>query len=182
MAEPLGRGPFADPLRPARVFAPLFTLAAIGFLLATVVVGYTAVVHERVVVARAQDGSLSLPSGPRETLTLYGASTTGADPPAVECQLDSTSSQIGLVFSSTGSTFDLEGRTLYRLGTVDSGWSAGDVVTCTGAEQFVAVSGSRVEKVLITGMCAAVAGGAWLLSRLGYRSRRSVDQRPERAA
>ena len=178
MVDPLWDKLF-NPFRPLRFFAPLFTLAAIGFALATPVVGYSAAVHERSVVARGQDGSLSLPPARRAyALTLYGATAGGGSSPDRDCQLaPSSRGRVGNVLNGTGSTFELEGKKLYRLGVVIGAWDPGDVVSCDGVEQIVAVTESRMEKVWITVACAVMAALALLFSRIGYRSRRTVDER-----
>lgn len=86
--EPARRGFFAGGFVTARVFASFFALGSLGFLVGAFGFGYSALTHERRVVASVQGNSLALPSeGRRYTLTLYGTTAGGEDPADADCRL-----------------------------------------------------------------------------------------------
>lgn len=174
MAEPSRRGLFASAFLTARVFAAFFALASLGFLVAALAVGYSALTHERRVVAIAQGSSLTLPAdGRRPTLTLYGATASGEDPPDADCRPRTTGrSTVTADFGPSGRTLDLDGRTLYRLGQVRERWNPGDVVTCNAVTQVVAVAPGPQSKILLAASLAVAALVGLGMSRFGYRERR----------
>ena len=174
MAEPARQGFFASAFVTARVFAAFFALASLGFLVGAFAFGYSALTHERRVVATAQGNSLTLPAEGRQyTLTLYGTTASGEDPADVDCRLTTTSrSTVASDFGPTGTTLELDGRTLYRIGQVLERWNPGDVVTCSGLTEVAAVTPGPQSKMLFTAALTVAAVMGLLMSRFGYRERR----------
>jgi hypothetical protein len=167
-----------NPLLPARVFAPIFAVAAPAFLLAAIGVGLSAVPIESTVLARAQSGTLALTDPSAEDITLYGVSAAGARPARAKCELmTSLRSNVIPVYSTRGRTRDVEGRTFYRLGEIVKGWVSGDTVTCEDVVELVAVTDGRGPRLGMAGLFAATGAGAALMALIGFRSRRGVERR-----
>lgn len=177
MAEPARRGLFASVFVTARVFASFFALGSLGFLVGAFGFGYSAITHERRVVATAEGNSLALPAeGRGYTLTLYGTTASGEDPADADCRLTTTSrSTVANDFGPTGTTLDLDGRTLYRIGQVLRGWQPADVVTCSGLTEIVAVTPGPQSKILLAVGLAVAAVVGLGMSRFGYRERRRAS-------
>lgn len=178
MSTDSSRPGLGNPLLPARIFAPFFALAAVGFLLAAIGLGLSAVPIESTVLARAHSGTLALPDPPSEDITLYGVNAVGARPARAKCELmTSLRSNVIPVYSTRGSERVVEGRTFYRLGEIVKGWASGDTVTCEDIVELVAVTDGRGPRLGTASLCAAAGAGAALIALIGYRSRRGVERR-----
>ncbi len=172
------RPSLGNPLLPARIFAPIFALAAAGFLLAAIGVGLSAIPIESTVLARAQSGALALPAPPSQDITLYGVDAAGERPARAECELmTSLRSNVRPVYGSGDRMRVVEGRTLYRLGEIVDGWSSGDTVTCEDIVELVAVTDDRGPRLGLAALVAATGTGAALMALIGFRSRRGVERR-----
>lgn len=139
MADPSRPGVF-NPLLPARIFAPVFALGALVFLLAAGVLALSARGAEPTVLARGQEGRLTLPDVPRApAFTLYGATATGARPADPGCRLTSRTRTF-VEFDATGRSRDVEGSRLFRVGRVSRDWDPADVITCNDTRALVALT------------------------------------------
>jgi hypothetical protein len=166
----------ADPLRPARVFAPAFVLGAVAFLVAAVVAAVSAAGVERELVAQAAGSTLALPDAPPRELVLYAVTPEGAEPPdGLRCRLQTSGSSRAASALGTGAaTFEVEGRTLHRVGVVRSGWLPGDAVTCDGVAQLAAVAGDGpLKRLALAGMLGFGAVLCTVLAILGRYSQRT---------
>lgn len=164
----------ADPLRPARIFAPFFAVGFVAFVCVAAFGLVTAFGAEPDVVATGDGGRLALPAGANGAeLTVYGASPSGGRPTEdARCELDTaTGARAG--FDLSGGRLNIGGQTLYRTGEVDAGWEQGDVLTCAGRHRLAVTSGSGAGPRL--GLAALGAFGALVsavLAVAGYASRR----------
>lgn len=172
-----------NPLLPARIFAPIFALAAPGFLLASIGVGLSAIPIESTVLARVQSGTLALPDPPAQDVTLYGVDGAGSSPARPECELRTDlRSYVRSEFGSRGRTRDVDGRPFSRLGSIKNGWEAGDVVVCENIVELVAVTSGPGRRLAVAGLCAVTGVGAALMALIGYRSRQGVARRAAAAS
>lgn len=178
MVDPFSRA-LADPLRPLRIFAPFSAAAAVGFLLAAIVLAATATGAERRVVAQADGPTLTLTGQRHPDLTLYGALADGARPADdVDCTLTSTSRSRASATYKNG-TFELDGRTLYEVGKVLDSWSDGDTVSCPGVTNLAAVTGGGpLARMVMAGL--ALFGGlvATAFALIGFRARKARRAAP----
>ena len=173
MADAISRS-WADPARPARVFAPVFAVAAVAFLIAAVVVGATAVGQKPDLLASTSGPVLTLPEAPARSLVLYAALADGSDPSDdLLCRLQ-TSGDARAGYARGVGTYEVDGRTLHRTGTVGEGWAPGDTVTCAGVAQLAAVSGSGAgPRLAFAGILLAVGLGSGVMALVGRTSRRN---------
>jgi hypothetical protein len=164
----------ADPLRPARVFASAFALGAAVFLIAAVVAAVSAAGVERELVAHATGSTLTLPDAPARDLVLYAATPDGGEPSDdLLCRLQTDGSSRAGYAMGTG-TFDVDGRTLHRTGTLRSGWRPADTVTCDGVAELAAVTrDGPLKRLALAGMLGFGAVLCSVLAIVGRRSRRA---------
>ena len=163
----------ADPLRPARVFAPVFLVGAVVFLVVAVVGLVTALGAEPRVLATATGSRIVLPEAPGGELTVYGAVADGRRPSAdVRCVLQ-TDGSARARFDLGSGTLEVDGRQLRVTGEVDAGWDPGDVLTCDGREALAVTTGGgpgpRLGLALLGAFGAALSAG---LAAVGFGSRR----------
>ena len=164
-----------DPLRPARLFAPVFALGAAAFLALAVFAGVTAGDAAPRVVATGDGGRLVLPEAASGSLVIYGATSSGQEPSEdVRCALSTTGpSRAG--FDSSNATLRVQDTILHRMGDLERGWVAGDVLTCADSDTLAVTTGGGA--IARTGMAVLGVFGfllASLLAVTGFRSRRSA--------
>ena len=167
-----------DPLRPARLFAPVFALGAGAFLALAVYAGVTAADAQPRVVATGAAGRLVLPEAASGNLVIYGATSSGQEPSEdVRCEL-SPSGPPRAGFDSSNATLEVQGEILHRTGDLERGWVAGDILTCADSDTLAVTTGGGA--IARTGMAVLGAFGFLLASVLavtGFRSRRSAHSR-----
>lgn len=163
----------ADPLRPARVFAPVFLVGALVFLVVAVVGLVTALGAEPRVLATGTGGRIVLPQAQAGQLTVYGAAVDGSRPTQdVRCDLQ-TGGAARAGFDLGSGTLEVDGRRLYLTGEVDGGWEPGDVLTCDGRGALAVTTGGgpgpRLGLALLGAFGAVLSAG---LAAVGFGSRR----------
>jgi hypothetical protein len=185
-ARTAGGGAFSraarDPLRPARVFWPLFAAGAAVLLVAGVVAALTVPSAGPTVVARGTQGSLVLPADAGGQLSLYAVDAAGQRPPdRLGCALGTTGGARARNNTVPG-TVTVDGGQLHLVGHVSAGWAAGDTVRCPGAADLVATSGGgQGQRVALAGLLLATALVAGALALLGRAAaRRHRDAAPPR--
>lgn len=165
------------PLRPARVFAPLFAVGAVVFLLVAVLAALSATRAEPTVVVQADAPVLELPGGVgAPELRLWGgrADDDTPVPDDASCTLTTTGPARASDSISTR-TLEVDGRELRLVAEVRQGWAAGDTVTCTGVDRLAATrGGGPLPRLALAGMClvgAALSTVLWLVGRSSARAR-----------
>lgn len=173
MTDPFSRA-LADPYRPLRVYAPLSALAAVGFLLAAVVLAATASGVHRQVAGRADGPTVTLSGSPRGSgdAVVYGARPGGAALPSTSgCTLTPDDRSRPSDSFKTG-TYRDAGVDLDRVADLDPGWQPGDVLVCPGLERIVVVTGhGPAQRLAVAGAALVVGLGALVLAVVGLRLR-----------
>jgi hypothetical protein len=173
----------ADPLRPARVFAPFFAVGAVVFLLVAAGAAVSATRAEPTVVVRADAAALELPdAGGAPELRLWGARADDAPvPDDASCTLTTTGRARASDSISTD-VLKVHGRSLRLVAVVRSGWAPGDTVSCTGVDRLVATrGGGPLPRLGLAGLClagAVLSAVLWLVGRSSRRARARPAGRP----
>jgi hypothetical protein len=162
-----------DPLRPARVFWPLFAAGAAVLVAAAVVAALTVPSAAPTVLAQGSAGSLALPESEGGQLSLYAVDAAGERPPdRLGCTLESTS-RATVRNNTVPGTFSVDGRDLHLVGHVSAGWAGGDTVRCPGVTELVATTGGgQGQRVALVGLLLAAAVVATALALLGRAAER----------
>jgi hypothetical protein len=162
-----------DPLRPARVFWPLFAAGAAVLLVAAVVAALTVPSAGPTVLARGDTGSLVLPAAEGGALSLYAVDAAGQRPPdRLGCTLETTGRAAARNNTVPG-TFSADVRDLHLVGHVSAGWAAGDTVRCPGVTELVATTGGgQGQRVALVGLLLGAAVVATALALLGRAAAR----------